>query len=180
MIDNFSRTILAWKVAPRLEPAGTSDILIEAGKNLPADQSANVVTDSGVENVNGVVDALLPTLRLRRILAQVEVTYSNSLVEAFWHSAKYSCLYLHPLDAIATVQRLMAFYVEQHNSIMPHSAFRGQTPDEMYFGTGASVPATLAAARQEARQLRLSSNRQLQCGSCGPAPDALPASSPDP
>ncbi len=31
-------------------------------------------------------------------------------------------------------------YATEHNERLPHSAFRGQTPDEMYFGTGANVP----------------------------------------
>ena len=30
-----------------------------------------------------------------------------------------------------TVRRLVAFYVNEHNGVLPHSAFRGQTPDEM-------------------------------------------------
>jgi hypothetical protein len=33
------------------------------------------------------------------------------------------------------VQRLGGFYVQQHNSAMFHSAFRGPPPDEWYFGT---------------------------------------------
>jgi hypothetical protein len=36
---------------------------------------------------------------------------------------------------------LVAFYVHEHNHVLPHSAFRGQTPDEMYFGIGDTVPA---------------------------------------
>ena len=39
----------------------------------------------------------------------------------------------------------MAFYVHEHNHVLPHSAFRGRTPDEMYFGTGMAVPAELAS-----------------------------------
>ena len=31
--------------------------------------------------------------------------------------------------------------------VLPHSAFRGQTPDEMYFGTGDAVPADLRSPR---------------------------------
>jgi hypothetical protein len=31
----------------------------------------------------------------------------------------------------------------EHNHVLPHSASRGQTPDEMYFGTGDGVPADL-------------------------------------
>jgi putative transposase len=49
-----------------------------------------VVGDSGVENVNGAVDALLGLGRLRRVLAQVEVDFSNSMIEAFWRSMKHN------------------------------------------------------------------------------------------
>jgi hypothetical protein len=31
----------------------------------------------------------------------------------------------------------------QHSRVLPHSAFRGQTPDEMYFGTRSTVSADL-------------------------------------
>jgi hypothetical protein len=57
-------------------------------------------------------------------------------------------------------------YVREHNSKIPHAAFQGQTPDEMYFGTGASVPDTLAAARRAARQARLDFNRRERCATC--------------
>ncbi|MBN2192208.1 MAG: hypothetical protein JW751_05285 [Polyangiaceae bacterium] len=40
-----------------------------------------MVADSGVENVNHEVDRLLDLGRLRRVLAQVEVVYSNSMIE---------------------------------------------------------------------------------------------------
>ena len=38
-----------------------------------------------------------------------------------------------------------------HNTKMPHPAFNGQTPDEMFFGTGAQVPEELALAKGHAR-----------------------------
>jgi hypothetical protein len=74
---------------------------------------------------------------------------------------------------------LVVLYVEQHNSVMPHFAFDGQTPDEMYFGTGVAVPAALAEAHARARTERIEVNRKLQCASCGPPPDQ-PAPAPDP
>ena len=55
------------------------------------------------------------------------------MIEAWWRSLKHQWLFLHPLDTVATVRRLVAFYVDEHNRVLPHSAFRGQTPDEMYF-----------------------------------------------
>ena len=66
------------------------------------------------------------------------------------------------------VRQLVEFYVEEHNERLPHSAFRGQTPDEMYFGNGDAVPHELDAAKKAARQKRLDVNRVLSCSVCEP------------
>jgi hypothetical protein len=62
---------------------------------------------------------------------------SNSLIESWWRVLKHQWLYLNTLDTVATLEKLIGFYVTEHNARLPHAAFRGQTPDEMYFGTGA-------------------------------------------
>ncbi len=49
---------------------------------------------------------------------------------------------------------VVAFYVEQHNTHLARSAFRGQTPDEMYVGAGMDIPKQLEASRIAARQSR--------------------------
>jgi len=64
------------------------------------------------------------------------------------------------------LRRLVAFYVEEHNARVPHAAFEGQTPDEMYFATGGHVPGQLAVARAEARRRRLEVHRAARCGVC--------------
>ena len=56
VIDNFSRRILAWTVAGRLDPMNTHDVLTRAAGHLVA--STNVFMDSGVEHLNGDVDPL--------------------------------------------------------------------------------------------------------------------------
>src|SRR5262249_26740850 len=48
----------------------------------------------------------------------------------------------------------------------PHSAFRGQTPDEMYFGTGDAVPADLPPRAVAARRARVEANRSTSCETC--------------
>jgi len=55
---------------------------------------------------------------------------------------------------------------ELHNTKMPHAAFDGQTPDEIYFGRGDDVPDQLATARRLARQARLEANRVVSCEDC--------------
>jgi len=178
VIDNFSRRILSWKLVLHLEPQTTCHVLVEAAKNLPKNgDGATVIADSGVENVNDEVDDLLGLGQLRRILAQVEVSYSNSMIEALWRSMKHSWLFLHHPDTFAALEKLIAFYVEQHNTVVPHSAFAGQTPDEMYFGRGDQVPVDLAVGRARAREARMKSNRALSCEACRPPVRETPGTS---
>jgi hypothetical protein len=121
---------------------------------------------TGVENVNAQVDELILTGVLRRVLAFTELQFSNSMIEAWRRSLEHQWLFLHPLDSVTTVRRLVAFYVDEHNRVLPHAAFRGQTPDEMYFGTEETVPANLKSVAAVARQTRAEANRSATCQTC--------------
>jgi transposase InsO family protein len=170
IIDNFSRRILSWTLETRLGSGATCRVLRDAAKEIVGNKdSSRVVTDSGCENVNGDVDDELRSASLERVLAQIDVTYSNSMIEAFWRSMKHSWLYLHELERESQLRRLIAFYVMAHNEVMPHSAFDGQTPKEIYFGTGSAVVAKLASARELARDARMTRNRRARCGVCARA-----------
>ncbi len=116
--------------------------------------------------MNAQVDALITSGILRRLLARTELQFSNSMIEAWWRSLKHQWLFLHALDSVPTVRRLVAFYVDEHNHVLPHSAFRGQTPDEMYLGMGEAVPADLRAGAIVARQARGERNRSTVCALC--------------
>jgi transposase InsO family protein len=167
VIDNFSRRVLAWRVAETFAPVNSVAVLLEATRGASGATTAPLVlADAGVENVNTHVDALIEAGVLRRLLAFTELKFSNSMIEAWWRSLKHQWLFLHSLDNAATIRRLVAFYVHEHNHVLPHSAFRGQTPDEMYFGTGAAVPAELASRAAAARRARIEGNRSACCTAC--------------
>jgi len=172
VIDNFSRRILAWRVADTFAPVNSVSVLLDASRAAaPSDTTPVVLADAGVENVNAQVDALIETGVLRRLLAFTELKFSNSMIEAWWRTLKHQWLFLHSLDSVATIRRLVAFYVDDHNRVLPHSAFRGQTPDEMYFGTGDAVAADLASRAAAARRTRREANRSASCEAC-PSVDA--------
>jgi len=165
VIDNFSRRILAWKVADVFTSSSTVEIL-EAASNGSRHTETMLLADCGSENVNSSVDALVQAKLFKRVLAQAEILFSNSLIESWWRSLKHQWLFLNKLDSVCSIEKLTEFYVHEHNSRMPHAAFQGQTPDEMYFGTGGNVPAELLAARQLARQARIKANRNQNCSGC--------------
>jgi len=176
VIDNFSRMILAWDVAPKLSPLLACNVLAQADKHLPGAAAVHptLLSDSGTEYVNADVKGLLQQRGLKHVLAQVEVAYSNSMIEAFWRSLKHGWLYLNALDTEATVRKHMAFFVEQHNTVMPHSAFAGPTPVEMFRGEGPEVTAQLAGARKLAREQRHAHNRLVRCDRCPHPSSASP------
>src|SRR5262245_49304600 len=53
VIDNFSRRILAWRVADTFAPVNSVAVLVEAGRGaMPSETTPVVLADAGVENVN--------------------------------------------------------------------------------------------------------------------------------
>ena len=70
--------------------------------------------------------------------------------------------------AMAHLETLIAFFGEEHNANMPHSAFAGQTPDEMCLGTATNLPDELVVARGKAREGRLAMNRAVSLPSMLP------------
>jgi transposase InsO family protein len=167
VIDNFSRRILAWKTSATFDPSTTAELLLSAASGL-VDEKPTLLVDGGVENYNSAVDELVDSGLLKRLLAQTDISFSNSLIESWWRALKHQWLFLNTLDTISRLEKLVAFYVNEHNTRLPHSAFRGQTPNEIYFGTGDHIPDELEAAKKVARQSRMEVNRAVSCLTCQP------------
>jgi putative transposase len=56
VIDNFSRRILAWRVADTFAPVHSVAVLLEASQGaMPSETTPVVLADAGVENVNAQV-----------------------------------------------------------------------------------------------------------------------------
>ena len=103
IIDNFSRRILAWRVAASFDPGVTAHLLLDASEGMTSDKPT-VPVDGGVENFNSAVDQVLASRLLKRILTQTEIQFSNSLIESWWRILKHQWLYLNTLDSVATVR----------------------------------------------------------------------------
>jgi len=166
IIDNFSRMILSWGVFDHLSAEGTRQILIEAAQHLSAFLPDIILVDGGGENHIEKYGDTLNWAKVRMQRALVDIAYSNSMIEVFWRKLKHSYLFKYNLDSLATVKRLIAKFIDEYNTIMPHSAFRGQTPDEMFFGTARDIEKHLTEERIKAREKRVEFNRALSCDTC--------------
>jgi transposase InsO family protein len=127
VIDNYSRKILAWTIGGTCKADATDELLRQAIQFLPAHADVvTVVTDGGSENVAVEDDAFAGLLR--RVRAQVDVTYSNSLIESFWAQLKHRWLYLHDLDTTTALKTLIAFSAHQDGPLCAHQ--NGPRPHE--------------------------------------------------
>ena len=60
VIDNYSRRILAWRVAERFEPGNAIAVPLDAIRHaVRVEEPPTVVAVAGVENINGAVDELI-------------------------------------------------------------------------------------------------------------------------
>jgi putative transposase len=62
VLDNFSRRILAWRVADTFAPINSVTVQLDASRAAaPTDTAPVVLADAGVENVNAQIDELVHT-----------------------------------------------------------------------------------------------------------------------
>ncbi|MBL8901284.1 MAG: hypothetical protein JNM84_26895 [Planctomycetes bacterium] len=109
VLDKISHRILAWRLAAGFEVASVLTLLHEAGSVLAPTEIPTVLADGGNENFNAIVDALIAQGRIRRVLAQVDVHFSTSTIEAWWHTGKHLGLFLHELATLDQFEQLVRF-----------------------------------------------------------------------
>ena len=130
IIDNYSRYIVDWQVNNSKVAANTIEIVTRAQRHV-REQEVRLLTDKGSEN--NCIEKYSFGGVIKRVIAKAEIQYSNSMIEAFFRSLKKNFCHQKTFRTIEDVKRSIAFYVREHNEKMPHSAFKFETPDEVYF-----------------------------------------------
>jgi transposase InsO family protein len=90
--------------------------------------------DSGVENVNAEVDLVLMDHGASRLLAQIDVQFSNSMIEALFRQLKNSYLYFQDLTSFESLRNHVDWYLTDANERIPRQALKGATPLEVIMG----------------------------------------------
>jgi len=168
IVDNFSRMILGWKVSTEYKSA----IMLDNLRNVythyifeKEEPPATLLVDDGIENKGFVCNAIdNKELILTRLVAQKDVYFSNSMVEAVNKQMKYGFLFRTQLLDIEHTQRFLETAVAQYNN-RPHSALYGFTPQEVFNGAKPDKYFFKDKIAQ-AKVLRIAENRALSCDNC--------------
>ena len=134
IMDNFSRYIINYKITESIGALSTVETIKDAEKKLNNHYNdRNLMMDGGPENVNRHVEKLLIAKNINRVIAKVDMRFSNSMIESLFRSMKNNYLYYQKIRSLSKFKTKVKYYVKEHNLNIPHSAFKGATPHEVYF-----------------------------------------------
>jgi transposase InsO family protein len=163
VVDNYSRAILSFKTG-YLKDANLSLRTIRSIK-LESSGETFLLSDGGGENRNVKLSRVLIGKGITQLIAKSDVAYSNSIVEAVFRQMKR-------VEAIRAPRSLHSFYssieayVNEHNTVVPHSSLKGALPGEVF--NGRTHLFDYKTHLKNLRMLRLQNqvNPKLKCKSC--------------
>lgn len=171
VIDNFSRFILAWGITTEMNAKITVETLakakLKAKELLNLEESSNVMMDPGKENDNHAVLKFITSKNLTRTLAQVDVHYSDSMVEGLFHALKNKFLYHQKIKGLEDLTRKVNFFFKQHNEAIPQAVLKGGKPREVFISQWGKVELEeLQKNKAEALVARKKKNQEPPCKVC--------------
>ena len=170
VIDNFSRYVLAWKASSDYGGVQTKALLIQAlskAKELGLAMTPNVLVDSGTENINTHVDSLISENDITRTIAQIDIEFSNSMIEMLFHRMKHRYFFTIPLTNFDALKNAVDFFLTETNEKIPHAALKGATPLEMIQGQWTECQ--LLELKEQIKLClkdRALTNKSLRCSPC--------------
>ena len=133
--DNFSRAILGWRAARSWSAKETLANLVAVCEkyNLYC-KPIQLMCDNGSENA-GALNLFLeqPHVNIEKLVAQVDVTFSNSMAEAANKSLKYNNLFTRKLQSFEETLRYLPQAIDELNNRFHYSLY-GLTPNEVLHG----------------------------------------------
>lgn len=133
--DNFSRAILACKIATECNSEIARQTLETVSQRFNLiEQPGTLITDGGMENKGKVEEWLhKPGMLWQKLVAQLDIVQSNSMVEAANKILKYRFLYTTPVADTAALTSILERAVNSYNN-MPNAQLHGLTPNEAIAG----------------------------------------------
>ncbi len=137
LVDNYSRYILNWKASSEYSAKISYENISEAYEKYNLNEISphvDIVTDGGSEN-KGKFESYVKHDKdnLKKVIAQSDIQFSNSMVEAVNRKLKYDYLFTRQLFSIEDTQYFLKFAINDYNH-KPIDVLHGLTPHEVFNG----------------------------------------------
>ena len=135
LIDHFSKFIIGYKICKSPSSVTIKELLEQATLKYKPNK-LRFLTDGGSENVNGTVSEFInnPEILIEHIIAQKDVIFSNSMVEALNKTIKHQFLFPKPIANGNQLDLALETSVSIYNTTRPQMSLGGNTPQETFNG----------------------------------------------
>jgi hypothetical protein len=161
--DNFSRAILACAAAAEYSSKMACSTLKGVLEKFGLMEKEGIlITDDGSENKGAVTQMLnQPGMLWKRIIAQIDIVQSNSMVEAANKIIKHRFLYKQPIADLKELQQKLPAFIDAYNNT-PMINLSAYTPNEVLSG---AIPDFKRFEKNlfAARKKRLAANQNFTC-----------------
>lgn len=123
-----------------------------------------LITDGGPENDNLTLKSFMQQNQtsIRHDIALKDIIQSNSMMEAFYSTAKYRYLYLQPINNGNELQTHFENLIQEYHYEKPHYALGIYTPSQTL--NGADPKKSHKSIYLEAAKERRAFNKKSNCG----------------
>ena len=130
IMDWHSRKALSWRLSATMDVDFCIDALEEALTKYGTPEIFN--TDQGSQFTSEAFTKVLQSQGIRISMDGRGRWRDNVIIERFWRSLKYECVYLYAFETGFEARQLIASWVDFYNRERPHSSLGGITPDMEY------------------------------------------------
>jgi len=168
IVDNYSRKILGWKISRVYNSSVMFENLKEVYEKYQLEQLrpfCNLLVDDGVENKGAVSKGIInEQMLINKLIAQKDIVFSNSMIEAVNKRLKYDFLYTKEYADVDELERNFENVVETMNNL-PRAVLYGLCSDEVFDGV---TPNKYQYSLQMviAKAARKNMNLELSCDEC--------------
>ena len=164
--DNYSRAILSYQSSLERKAGYTFENLRRVKEEYLSPGKITecmLLTDDGLENYGEVSKWMnvCDNPKINHVIAQSDIHYSNSMIEAANKQLKYRFLYHQKIEDFSKLNDYLDRAIEDFNN-RPHGVLNGLTPMEVLHGKSYNKEAANNLILL-AKQTRIRENQQMKC-----------------
>lgn len=164
LIDHYSKMILGYQIKSSSSGVAIKELLQDACLEYKP-ESVQLLSDGGSENINTTVSNFTNSNHIKHLIAQKDVVFSNSMIEAINKIIKHQ--FLHPKE-IPDGKQLETVFDQSvfiYNTIRPQMSLQGNTPIQTYGGKPIDF-SVYSKNFHTQKAIRIQQNTKSKCTKC--------------
>jgi putative transposase len=164
LIDHYSKMILGYRVKSSSSGIAIKELLQNACLKYKPTQ-IQLLSDGGSENVNTTVSNFTSSNDIKHLIAQKDVVFSNSMIEAINKIIKHQFLYPKEIPDGNRLSLIFKEIVPIYNTIRPHMSLQGNTPIQTFEGKPIDF-SDYSKNFHTQKIIRIAENKKSNCNKC--------------